>query len=159
MLALALSVSLAAAPQKLDWKDFWEIAGVTRDDTREDIIRKWGEPKERTATRLVFEGGPWVDFLDMPATMLNFHNTDSRDFIDKHRSRQLDLLGLPCAEVVKRLAFAKKIDSYTTCKHYDRSGWVLDVTMMCTNRLNTLVVVWVPAPSLKTAAKLPPDHC
>jgi hypothetical protein len=65
-----------------------------------------------------------------------------------------------CAEAAKRLAFTDKIEQYTTCKHYDASGWLLDVTLMCTGgEVSTLVIVWLAVPELKTMKDLPPDHC
>lgn len=160
MLALTLAMSLAAAPQKLDWKDFWNVSGVTRDDKKEDVIKKWGAPTEDRGKTLRWKEGPTVDFREDGATQLDFSALWSMKFVAAHKSPPLELLDMPCDAAAKRLAFAKKIESYTSCKHYDASGWLLDVTMMCTQgKVTTLVVVWVPVPELKTMKPLPADHC
>ena len=65
---------------------------------------------------------------------------------------------MPCAEAATHLAFAPKVESYTTCKHYDANGWMIDVTMMCQDKVSSLVVVWYPLGDTG-GAQMPPDHC
>ncbi|HOX44332.1 MAG TPA: hypothetical protein PK668_12085 [Myxococcota bacterium] len=175
---LVLALCAAAAPAldaadrtrgapgaKLTWQDFWTIAQVGREDGKADILRKWGPPDEESSsagggTTLRYKDGPSVDLRSDGATQLDFMALASKKFVAAHPGGPLALLGMPCAAAAQRLAFTDRIEGYTSCKHYDRSGWLLDVTMMCTGgEVSTLVVVWLAVPELKTMEALPPDHC
>ena len=160
---LGLALVLAAAPAQLDWKDFWAIAGVARDDKQQAIIEKWGQPdeiKERGGVTLRYRSGPSVILREDGATQLDFASYSAKKFIAEHPSPVLELVDLPCHHAARRLKFAKAVGGYTSCKQYECSGWFLDVTLMCSNgRISTLVVVWLPVPELKTMEPLPPDHC
>lgn len=162
---LILAATLGADPEaKLKWEDFWTLAGVGRTATRDSIVGKRGRPdEERKApsgdTTLRYKTGPTVTLRSDGAVQLDF-GLFAKPFVTQHPSPPLALLDLPCAEAAKKLAFTKKIESYTTCKHYDASGYLLDVTLMCSGgRVSTLVVVWLPVPELKTMKPLPADHC
>ena len=81
-------------------------------------------------------------------------------FVKAHPDAATSLLGQTCAAAGARLGFFKgKVPGYLTCKHYDANGYFLDVTLMCTKTVSTVVVVWEPLPPEIKAAALPKDHC
>lgn len=154
--------AMTLAPgRKLGFKDFWEIAGVSRTDTPATVKAKWGAPKSvatEDGTTLRYEsvsvtfGGPYG------SVMLDFtaYGEDERAFVAAHPSAPLALLGMSCEEAAKHLAFTDKIEAYTTCKHYDKNGYLVDVTFMCTETVSSLVVMWTPLPpDVEPVA----DHC
>ena len=53
-----------ATGQKLGFGDFWMIAGVTRTDTPETLIQKWGKPDQRGDDG---DGGDLVRYVYGPA--------------------------------------------------------------------------------------------
>jgi hypothetical protein len=164
--AASATVAKATAPyafspgQKLGFADFWEVSGVSRTDTPESVKKKWGPPKstdEEGDTALRYDGAS-VTFGPDKSVMLDFTSYGDGDhaFAAAHPSAPLALLGLPCDEAAKHLAFTDAVESYTTCKHYDENGYLVDVTMMCSKTVSSLVVVWTPLPSdIEPIA----DHC
>jgi hypothetical protein len=158
--SVAGSGSGLAPGQKLGFKDFWEVAGVSRTDTPATVKAKWGAPKSVETdddTTLRYENVS-VTFRSDKTVMLDFTAFGEFDhaFVAAHPSAPLGLLGLSCDEAAKHLAFTDKVEGYTTCKHYDANGTLVDVTLMCTERVSTLVVVWTPIPP---DIEPIPDHC
>jgi hypothetical protein len=161
LVLLAASWAVPAAAEPMSFADFWEVAGVTREDTAEDVLRKWGPAKKERRdgnTTLHFDGGPTVTFSADGNRLFDFMGGVTGPFVAKHPSRKLALLGKSCGEAAAELSFVRAIEGYTTCKHYEK-GWLLDVTLMCTGRISTLVVMWVPLPPEIKAQPPPPDHC
>ena len=169
LLPLLILVSTAAADpkpmklgpsQKLAFADFWEVGGLTRSDTPETVKKKWGEPKKvetGTDTTLRYDGVS-VYFRDDKSLQLDFavYTDADRAALPKYGGAPLALLGMTCDEAAKHLAFTKKVEGYTTCKHYDKNGTLVDVTLMCSKTVSTLVIVWTPIP--KNIEPIP-DHC
>jgi hypothetical protein len=169
-LAVLILVSTAAADpkpmklganQKLTFADFWEVGGITKSDTAESIKTKFGEPKQvshRDGTTLRYQPVS-ISFRDDKAIQLDFalYTDEDRAALPQFGGGPLALLGMTCDEAAKHLAFTKKVGSYTSCKHYDKNGTMLDITLMCTKTVTGLTVVWVPIPSdVKVGT---PDHC
>ncbi len=160
----------AAAPatlapgQKLAFGDFWTIAGVSRTDTPETVIQKWGKPDETAqedGTVLRYKHGPSITLRSDKAIQVDFavYSDEDRAFGNAHPDAKLSLLGMTCDEAAKHLAFTDKIEDYTTCKHYDANGWLVDFTAMCGGgKMTSLVIVWYPLGDVAGQA-LPADHC
>ena len=78
------------------------------------------------------------------------------------KSAPLELIDTPCDAAAKRLTFLKsgKLEASTTCKHYDGSGYSMEVTVVCSEgKVSSLTVLWTPMPELKATKSLPPDEC
>jgi len=165
MLALTLALALHAAPppgKKLDWKDFSEIAGVTRADTRQTIVKKWGEPDVDRGRIVGWKDGVLVDFRPDGSTQLDFTAEGTKAFRAEKKSAPLELVDTPCDAAAKRLVFLKggKLEGSKTCKHYDAAGYSMDVTFVCAGgKVSSLSIVWTPMPELKATKSLPPDEC
>lgn len=160
---LLVTSSATAAPTKLTFADFWSFAGVTRTDTAATITTKWGKPtKDATAAgerTLRYQDGPTVTLRESGGIMVDL-SFMAEPFAKAHPDAATSLLGQTCAAAGARLAFFKgKVPGYLTCKHYDKNGYFLDVTLMCTKTVGTVVVVWEPLPPEIKAAPLPKDHC
>jgi len=85
-----------------------------------------------------------------------------RDWLNAHPGGPTQLLGMTCSAAAQQLAFTSKITRYTTCKHYDKTGWMIDVTMMCQANVDSLVIVWYPLlkdPTAPPPKDWPADHC
>ncbi len=163
LVLMLASHTAAAAPKKLTFDDFWTVAGVSRTDTADTIAKKWGKPKadklvagERT---LRFADGPTVTLRASGGIMIDMLMLGDA-FVKAHRDAATSLLGQTCAVAGARLAFFKKgpVPGYLTCKHYDKNGFFIDVTLMCSKTVSTVVVVWEPMPPEVKASPLP-DHC
>jgi hypothetical protein len=121
---------------------------------------KWGAPKSESSeegTTLRYNSVS-VTFGTDKTVMLDFTAYGDVDhaFVAAHPSPPLALLGLSCDEAAKHLAFTDAVEGYTTCKHYDANGYLVDVTLMCTQKVSSLVVVWTPLPpGIEPIA----DHC
>lgn len=163
--AAPASAATLAPGQKLAFSDFWTIAGVTRSDTPETVVQKWGKPDELGddgggGTLVRYIHGPAITFRPDKAIQIDFAlYGDELTFAKTHPDPKLTLLGMPCDEAAKHLAFTDAIDEYTTCKHYDANGWLVDFTAMCSGgHMNSLVIVWYPLGDV-AGQKLPADHC
>jgi hypothetical protein len=159
-LAKPSAPAVLSPDQKLGFADFWEVAGVSRTDTPASVKAKWGEPKstnEEDDTTLRYDGAS-VTFGDDKSVLLDFtaYGESDHAFAAAHPSAPLALLGMTCDEAAKHLAFTDKVEEYTTCKHYDKSGYLVDVTMMCMQKVSSLVVVWTPIPPGVAPIA---DHC
>jgi hypothetical protein len=157
--------AVLAPGQKLTFSDFWTIAGVTRADTLDTVQQKWGKPDDSGddgdgGKLLRYVHGPAITFRNDKAIQIDFAlYGDELTFAKTHPDAKLTLLGMPCDEAAKHLAFTDAIEDYTTCKHYDANGWMVDFTAMCTGgKVSTLVVVWVPLGDI-AGQPLPADHC
>jgi hypothetical protein len=64
-------------------------------------------------------------------------------WVEKHRDGPLSIVGKTCAEAAEILDFTDKLGGYTTCKHYE-ANLLLDVTILCSGKVTSVVVVWVP---------------
>ena len=156
----------AAPLGKLTFSDFWTLAGVTRTDTPETVIQKWGKPDQQgddgDGGQLVrYLHGPAITFRSDKAIQIDFavYGDEDLSFAKAHPDPKLSLLGMACDEAASHLAFTDKIEDYTTCKHYDPNGWLVDFTAMCARgKLTSLVVVWYPLGDI-AGQPLPPDHC
>jgi hypothetical protein len=163
MLLLATATASAAPKKKLTFADFWTVAGVTRTDTAETIAKKWGKPKEDKVVAgertLRFTDGPSVTLRASGGIMIDMLMLGDA-FVKAHPDAATSLLGQTCAVAGARLAFYKKgpVPGYLTCKHYDKNGYFIDVTLMCSKTVSTVVVVWEPMPPEVKASPLP-DHC
>lgn len=153
-----------APGEKLTFGDFWSIAGVTRTDTAATVIAKWGTPDEHADDG---DGGDLIRYLHGPALTFRPDHAiqidfavygDELTFAKAHPDKKLALLGMTCAEAASHLAFTPAVEAYTTCKHYDANGWLVDVTLMCQDKVDTLAVVWYPLGDV-AGQKLPEDHC
>jgi hypothetical protein len=151
-----------AAEKKLGFADFWTVAGATHDDTPQSLIAKWGKPAEERrgddGVTLQWADGPSVAFsatgIMAGGLMIDLH---AGAWASAHPGPATSLFGLTCAAAAARLKFTKTVGGYTTCKHYDQSGWLLDVTLMCTlGKVSSVVVNFVPIPK---GGQLPADHC
>jgi hypothetical protein len=150
---------------KLTFSDFWTIAGVTRTDTPETVVQKWGKPDEMGDDG---DGGKLLRYLHGPALTFRTDKAIQIDFAlygdeltvaKAHPDPKLALLGMPCDEAARHLAFTDTIEDYTTCKHYDTNGWLVDFTAMCSGgHMSSLVIVWYPLGDIG-GQPLPADHC
>ena len=160
-----LAASAGAAPKKWDYPDFWTIAGVTFTDSAETVIKKWGPPAQDRVVagdrELRYEHGPQVSFRSDGAIQIDYvaYSQTERDALAAHPDPKFQLLGMTCSQAVSQLAFAKKVTMYTTCKHYDANGWLVDVTLMCNKQVNGLTIVWVPLGDHVDPKRLPASHC
>jgi hypothetical protein len=167
--ALVFAAMLAreahAADKQLGFADFWTVAGATHADTPATLTAKWGKPEEEKrdadgGVMLRWSHGPSANFsatgLMAGGLMIDLHS-GMDDWVATHPGPATSLLGLTCQAAAARLKFAKKVGGYTTCKHYEPNGWLLDVTIMCVlGHVSTVVVNWVPIPR---SDRLPADHC
>ena len=162
-LLLLVASTASAAPKKLTFDDFWTVAGVTRTDTADTIAKKWGKPTEDTVVAgertLRFTDGPTVTLRASGGIMIDMLMLGDA-FVKAHPDAATSLLGQTCKAAGARLAFYKKgpVTGYLTCKHYDKNGYFIDVTLMCSKTVSTVVVVWEPMPPEVKASPLP-DHC
>jgi len=64
MLGFVLPTQAHAEPKKtkLDYNDFWSVAGVTRDSTPESVMKLWGDK----ATQSTMVGEPEVSYAQGP---------------------------------------------------------------------------------------------
>ena len=147
----------------LAFDDFWTVAGVSRTDTAETISAKWGKPKENKLVAgertLRFANGPTVTLRESGGMMIDLLFLGDA-FVKAHPDAATRLLGQTCAAAGKQLGFYKKgaVPGYLTCKHYDKNGYFMDVTIMCSKTVSSVVVVWEPMPAEVKASPLP-DHC
>ena len=153
-----------APGEKLRFADFWAIAGVTRADTAATVTQKWGTPDEHAGDgmggdELRYKQGPQVSFRGDQGIQIDFAMYgDELAFAKAHPDKKLALLGMTCADAASHLGFTDKVEAYTTCKHYDANGWLVDVTLTCPDKVTGLTVVWYPLGDV-SGQKLPEDHC
>lgn len=163
LLLLAVS-STAYAEKKLDYPDFWSFAGVTHDDTAETVLAKWGASTKDTkgpdGHTLTYDPGLSVELRDSGGIQITMSDRATA-FAAAHPGPATNLLGQTCKQAGARLAFVKKpVPTYLTCKRYDKSNWVLDVTLMCSlGKVSMVVVVWEPLPKNLQMASIYGDHC
>lgn len=163
LLVLATATASAAPKKKLTFDDFWSVAGATRTDTAATLAKKWGKPTEDTVVAgertLRWKDGPTVTLRASGGMMIDMLLLGDA-FVKAHADPATSLLGQSCAAAGARLAFFKKgaVPGYLTCKHYDANGTFLDVTLMCSKTVSSVVIVWEPMPPEVKASPLP-DHC
>ncbi|HEY4058971.1 MAG TPA: hypothetical protein VGM39_20290 [Kofleriaceae bacterium] len=157
--ALLVAASLAFVPsalaggnvatKKLDYPDFWSVAGITHDMDANATAKAWDAKIEKRSdgTNVQVDKGPSVLYRDDGGIQLMIGEEDAA-WIAKHEDAATSLLGQTCKAAGARLVFYKKtVPSYLTCKRYDKSNWLLDVTLMCTGgKVSMLTVVWYPLP-------------
>lgn len=162
-MVLLVSASASAGPKPLTHDDFWTVAGATRTDTAETLEKKWGKPSEDKRAG----GDRTLRWKDGPSVILRASGGMQLDllfvgdaFLKAHGDAATSLLGMTCEAAGKRLAFYKKgkVPGYLTCKHYDKNGYFLDVTLMCSKKVSSVVVVWEPLPP-EIKANPGQDHC
>lgn len=162
---MTIASASSAAPQKWDYADFWTIAGVTFTDSPETVIKKWGAADEDHVVAgertLRFKTAGNVSFRTDHAIQIDYvaYSKADRDALATHADPKFELLGMTCDQAASRLAFAKKVTMYTTCKHYDANGWMLDVTLTCNKTVNGMTIVWYPLGKHVDPKQLPTSHC
>lgn len=104
--------------------------------------------------------GPAVTFRADHAIQIDFEIFGDADlrFAKTHPDAKLALLGLPCTEAAKHLAFTDQLDPSVTCTHHDASGWVVGVNLVCHATVEGLAIVWSP-PGVVRDHQLPADQC
>lgn len=163
LVVLLASATATAAPKKLGFADFWTVAGATRTDTAETLAKKWGKPAEDKVVAgertLRWKDGPSVTLRASGGMMIDMLMLGDA-FLKAHPDPATSLIGQTCAAAGARLAFYRKgkVPGYLTCKHYDPNGYFLDVTLMCSKTVSSVVIVWEPMPPEVKASPLP-DHC
>ena len=147
--------------------DFWNVGGVVPGDSAADVIKKWGPPDERTEETgrlgaekevLRYADGVVLTFSATGGILFDFGTFDST-FKKNTAGPIASITGRPCGAAAAVLDFAESLGPYTTCKHYDKNGWFLDVTVMCRETVGTIAVMWEPIPKSILAQKLPDDRC
>jgi hypothetical protein len=146
-------------PRTLRFADFWTIAGVSRADSREEVVRKWGAVERSEPDRVFFQDGPSVTFLPGGRMMLRFPST-SGPFVEKHADAVLSLWRMSCSGAERRLPFRAQVRTYTVCRHFSPDAWFFDVSLTCSDGLiSDLVVTWEHLPAALRSAPVPADRC
>lgn len=113
-------------------------------------MKKWGPKAKLTKfagdPQVEHPGGGSILFRGDGGIQLTISDIN-RDLIAAFPDAATSLVGQTCKEAGARLAFYKKpVPNYLTCKKYDKSNWLLDVTLMCRERVSIVTIVWYPLP-------------
>jgi sulfatase modifying factor 1 len=136
------------------------IEGVRFGATRADVEKVWGPASSRDDEWLRYQNGPTVKAVAMgPARGLLFDfGPWAHPWAAKHADSPISILGKTCEEAAKALEFTSAVGSYTTCKHYERDSMV-DVTLMCSDTVSSVAVMWLQFDPIPADKPLPPDEC
>jgi hypothetical protein len=151
--------------ERLTFDDFWEVVGITKGASPDDVIAALGEPEEPVNRELA---GKEDLNLRYPGVSVTLRASGGVQFtirgdVAPWRARfpaddVLSLVDQPCEEAAARLTFMDEVGRYSSCKHYT-DEWFLDLTVMCRDAISTVMVVWEPLPPAIKAEPRPPDHC